>query len=96
MNEIVIAILTSSAFSTIVSNIISKMSKKDDMAKALMSLMGFEIRKGCRYAIEHKGISMTELKQLEEMNSIYHKMGGNGYVATLMGKIEKLDIISED
>ena len=97
--EILIAILGSSSVATIITTIINAITKKKEGQsldhKLLIALTGMEIRKACKQALKENGISYEELKQLQEMNLLYKKNGGNGFVKVLMEKIERLPIIDE-
>ena len=97
--EILLTILTSGAVATIITKVIDVIAEKRKgqslLEKAVMSLLGITIRTNCESAIKKKGISVENLKQLEEMNAIYKTMGGNGFVKTLMDKVSKLPIIAE-
>lgn len=96
MKEIILAILGSTAFTTIVTaivnDIIHKNSVKNNSSKGTMSLMGLEIRRTCKEAIKHKAISIIELEQLEECYKVYKDMGGNGFIDTLLTKARALPI----
>lgn len=97
--EILLAILGSSSLTAIITAIINAISKRKDGKsldhKLLVALAGYRIRLACKEAIDKNGISLEELKQLQEMNSLYHENGGNGFVKVLMEKVVKLPIIDE-
>lgn len=94
---ILVAIISSSALSTLISTIIAFISKKSEKQslteKGVMCLMGFTIRNQCEKIIKEGHLSLTEFRQLQELNITYHTMGGNGYVKALMEKVEKLPIV---
>lgn len=97
MNEkIILAILGSGAFTTIVNAILNSINKrneaKSNINKALMCLLGYELKKECMRLVKAKSIVFDDLEQLEELNKLYHEMGGNGYVKKLMEKVEKLEV----
>lgn len=95
MNDVFIAILTSGAFSAIVSSLIARFEKKDKLQRSLVALMGFQIRDTCEKIIKQKKTTLSEFRQLQELNSIYHELGGNGYVKALMEKVSKAEIVED-
>lgn len=103
MQEIIIAIIGSGAFTAVVSvvatsivNYRTRKKESDELIKdSVKSLLGIQIRNQCEKAIERKCISIEELQQIQEMNNNYMKIGGNGFVKTLMKKVEALPIIVE-
>lgn len=94
--EIIIAIISSGALSTLLTFLINKLQKKDNLENAVMQLLGMTIRQRCEAAIEKERISSEELAQLQSMNTLYKSMGGNGYIRVLMSKIELLSVFVED
>lgn len=96
MNDIIIAILSSSAIATIVVKVIDIFNEKKKgnslIEKAVMSLLGMEIRKQCEWCIRQNKISLEHLEQVNEMNILYKQMGGNGYVKALLEKVGRLPI----
>ena len=97
MNEtILVAIISSGALSSLISALITFISKRNEKQsfteKGVMCLMGFTIRNQCEKIIKEGHLSITEYRQLQELNITYHSMGGNGYVKALMEKVEKLPI----
>ena len=98
MKEIIIAIVTSSAFSAIVSSLITAhqtRKKRDNGIEAGVRIILYDRIKHLGKAyIERKSISAEELEDLIEMHRIYHdELGGNGYLDTLMANVKKLPII---
>lgn len=93
---IIVAIISSGAFTTLINAIINYYNKKNEnksnVNKALMCLLGYEIKGECRRLIKNKSIDLNELEQLNELNEIYHNLGGNGYVKSLMDNIKKLEV----
>lgn len=91
-NTILIAIISSSAFTTLLNFILNRVDKKSNINKALMCLLGYEIKSECRRLIKSKQVTLDDLEQLEELNKIYHDLGGNGYVKNLMAKVGSLEV----
>lgn len=99
MNDLVLATISSGLLSTIIVKVIDTINnarqKDNETKKALMVLLGWQIREACKNALKCKQITMSELKQLEEMNKMYHSMGGNGFVKILIEKVERLEVIED-
>lgn len=99
-NTIVIAILSSGAFTAIINFLLNylhtKNESKSNINKALMCLLGYEIKGECHRLIKQKSIDLEDLEQLQELNNLYHKMGGNGYVKSLMDRVERLEVKHND
>lgn len=93
---IIIAILSSGAFTAIINAFLNHLNKKNEsksnINKALMCLLGYELKNECHRLIKAKTIALDDLEQIQELNNIYHTMGGNGYVKTLMNKVEQLEV----
>lgn len=97
---ILVAIISSGAFTTIINALLNYMNKrgenKSNIAKALMCLLGYEIKKECHRLIKAKKAELDDLEQLEQLNKLYHAMGGNGYVKNLLDKVNKLEVLNND
>ena len=93
---IIIAIISSGAFTTLINAVINYINKrneaKSNVNKALMCLLGYELKSECRRLIEKKQADFEDLEQLDELNNLYHQMGGNGYVKNLMSKVLSLEV----
>ena len=94
---IVVAILGSGAFSTLVSAIVNDRAKKRESASgeqaALRLLMKDRLRFLCVRYIHQGWIYEDELEDLIEMHGVYHnQLKGNGYLDTLMGKVKALEV----
>lgn len=48
--------------------------------------------RSCRFYIEHQKISIQELKNLEKMYDVYHKLGGNGVGTELYQRCKNLPL----
>ena len=95
-NSIIIAVLSTSAFSTLLTFLLNRIDKKGNINKALMCLLGYEIKSECIRLLKNKYADFEDLEQLEELNKIYHDMGGNGYVKNLLDKVSKLEVKDHD
>lgn len=94
---IVLAIVGSGAFSTLVSAIVNDRAKKRESASgeqaALRLLMKDRLRFLCVHYIQQGWIYEDELEDLIEMHAVYHdQLKGNGYLDTLMAKIEAMEV----
>ena len=93
---IVIAIVSSGAFTAFINAIINYLNKKNEnksnISKALMCLLGYEIKAECHRLIKAKQVELDDLEQLQELNNLYHSMGGNGYVKSLLDRVERLEV----
>lgn len=97
MNEtLIIAILSSSFVTTLLNFVLNRIDKKSNINKALMCLLGYELKNECHRLIRQKHIELDDLEQLQQLNEIYHSMGGNGYVKSLMSKVEHLEVKQND
>lgn len=93
---IIIAIISSGAFTTLINAVINYINKrneaKSNVNKALMCLLGYELKSECRRLIKENKADFEDLEQLDELNNLYHQMGGNGYVKNLMSKVLSLEV----
>lgn len=93
---IIIAIISSGAFTTLINAILNYINKrneaKSNLNKALMCLLGYELKSECRRLIKENQADFEDLEQLDELNNLYHQMGGNGYVKNLMSKVLSLEV----
>lgn len=97
MNDtLIIAILSSSFVTTLLNFVLNRLDKKSNINKALMCLLGYELKNECHRLIKQKHIELDDLEQLQQLNTLYHEMGGNGYVKALMNKVEHLEVHHND
>lgn len=93
---IIIAIISSGAFTTLINAVLNYINKrneaKSNVNKALMCLLGYELKSECRRLIKENQADFEDLEQLDELNNLYHQMGGNGYVKNLMSKVLSLEV----
>lgn len=99
MKEILIVILSSSAFSTLVAIIANALinnnkRKKDDIGtvkEGLKSVLYFQIKSACSDALKEGEIDSETLEAILKSWDIYHnKLGGNGYLDKYISDIKKL------
>lgn len=94
---ILIAIIGSGAFSTIVSLIVGQINKyfesKSGMSNGMRLILKDRLRFLCIRYIEQGWIYADELEDLLSMHACYHtKLDGNGYLDTLIDRVKKLEI----
>lgn len=101
MEQIIIAIIGSGAFTAIVSAsanaIITWLSNRKNQKSGLECGMRLILKDRLRFLcvryIEQGWIYEDELEDLMSMHEVYHdKLGGNGYLDTLMGRVKSLEI----
>lgn len=96
-NSLIIAIITSSAFATLISNLFNlyRDSKvhADGIAEGVMYLLYDRIKYLAKHYISDGAISPEDLEDLTNMWVCYHDtLGGNGYLDTLMNAVKRLPI----
>lgn len=97
VTTVVLAIIGSGAFSTVVNAICNhysdKKKDKDGVQSALRLLMKDRLRYLCMHYVELGWIYEDELDDLIAMHRVYHDgLGGNGYLDTLLGKVKALEV----
>lgn len=94
---IIIAIVGSGAFSTLVSlicRLIEKhIEKKSGVNETMRLLLKDRLRHLCTHYIRQGWIYEDELEDIVRMHECYHdKLHGNGYLDTLIEKVKKLEL----
>ena len=92
ITPIIVAVLGSSGLTSL---IMYFLTRNDTNKKCFIAIMGMTIRKSCKEALKENVITYTELEQLQNMNELYKELGGNGFVKTLMEKVERLQVIDD-
>lgn len=95
--EILVAIIGSGAFSTLVSLIVGQINKhlesKSGMSNGMRLILKDRLRFLCMRYIEQGWIYADELEDLLSMHACYHnKLNGNGYLDTLIERVKDLEI----
>lgn len=99
MNEtILIAILSSSVLSAIISGLFSllktKRNSNDAIRNGLQQLMFDRIKHLCKSYLKQGHIGFDDLQDLERMHKIYHDdLKGNGYLVDLMDRVRDIPAI---
>lgn len=94
---IFIAIISSSAFATLISGLFSvwqtRRKRKDGVRAGMKMLLYDRIKQRGKEYISRGSITADELEDLTEMHRIYHfDLDGNGFLDTLMNNVQKLPI----
>ena len=92
-NEVIIAILSSGALSSIISFILQAYKDRRRSNKIDKFLLLHLIEETCKDALQDEQVSKEDLQKLDEMLSLYKGIGGNGYADTLITQVRKLPII---
>lgn len=93
--QIVIAILGSSSVAAIVTAIINAVLARSKQFKLLESadriILKDRIKHLAKTYIARGYIMSDELEDIHEMHNCYHDLGGNGFLNTLMKKVDDLE-----
>lgn len=101
MNEfiktVIVAIISSGVLSSVIAAVVSGIQAKNTMSGGLKHVLYFQIKQGCIDSIRDGAIDDNSLRELHEAWEIYHdKLGGSGYLTTLMAKVDKLPLTKDD
>ena len=93
-----IAIISSSALSAIISGLFSmaasKRKKHDAVTAGVRQLLYDRIKHLCKDHLSRGYIASNDLEDLRRMHKIYHDdLGGNGFLDNLMDAVGRLEII---
>lgn len=91
---IIIAIISSGALSTLISGLFSiwrsKKEREDGITAGVRMLLYDRVKfLGKRY-LEKSQVTIEELEDLVEMHRIYHSLGGNGFLDSIMDSVKRL------
>lgn len=94
---IIVAILGSGALSTLISQVCTYLTKREDkksgVAEGMRLILKDRLRFLCAHYIAQGWIYADELEDLIVMHDCYHsKLNGNGYLDTLMSKVKALEV----
>lgn len=94
---IVLAIISSGAFSAFIAWLLNRIDKKRDrktgVTMGVQVLLYDRIKYLCKYYIKQTYISAGDLEDLERMWKVYHNdLLGNGFLDALMSEVKKLPI----
>ena len=98
MLEILLAVVGSSALSTLISctfTLISTRRKKDsDVVAGLRMLLYIHLKREGKEYIETGWISSEDLEDFMKMHEVYHTgLGGNGFLDSVVAQVKALKIV---
>ena len=70
-----------------------KQNRASEIADGVMFLLQDRIKYLAKHYIQDGQISAEDLEDLLRMHEVYHKLGGNGYLDTLIGAVKNLKLI---
>lgn len=92
ITAIIIAIISSSAFTALVNGLIAMWTRKRGVAAGVRMILYDRIKWLGKSYIAKGGISTEELEDLVKMHDIYHSLGGNGFLDAIMDSVKALPI----
>ena len=95
MREIVIAIIGSGALSTVISAVIGWLTTRGTIRDGVRGSLYFQIRQTGLECIHEGKIDADTLEAICKAYDTYEKLGGNGYIDSIMERVNRLPI-SED
>ena len=98
MNQtIIIAIISSGALSTLITGLFSiyksRKEKQDGVTAGVRMLLYDRVKFLGKKYLEKGMVTAEELEDLVEMHRLYHNMGGNGFLDSIMDSVKHLQII---
>ena len=97
MNDIILAIIGSGVLSTIISGAFaiwkSRKEREDGITAGVRMLLYDRVKFLGKKYLEKGQVTAEELEDLVEMHRIYHSMGGNGFLDSIMDSVKHLQII---
>lgn len=98
MNQtIIIAIISSGALSTLITGLFSiyksRREKQDGVTAGVRMLLYDRVKFLGKKYLEKGMVTAEELEDLVEMHRLYHNMGGNGFLDSIMDSVKHLQII---
>ena len=96
MQTIIIAIIGSGALSAIISGVFglvqNRKKKKDGLRDGVRIMLYDRIKHLGRKYIADEEVSAEDLEDLISMHTIYHELGGNGFLDSVMSQVKALPI----
>lgn len=96
-NEIIIAVLSSGVLSTLITGAFSiwksRKEREDGITAGVRMLLYDRVKFLGKKYLEKGQVTAEELEDLVEMHRIYHTMGGNGFLDSVMDSVKHLTII---
>lgn len=93
MNETLLYIIGTGAFSAVVAAIISALETRRYNRSITLHMFRMSFRSLAEQYLTRGSITLDELRDLEDGFELYHnKLKGNGYLTTIMGKVRNLPV----
>lgn len=94
---IIIAIISSGALSTLITGLFtvwkSRKEREDGVTAGVRILLYDRVKFLGKKYLEKGMVTAEELEDLVEMHHIYHSMGGNGFLDSIMDSVKHMQII---
>lgn len=91
---IIVAIISSGALSTLISGIFSvwrsRKEREDGVVAGVRMLLYDRVKFLGKKYLERSQVTIEELEDLVEMHRIYHSLGGNGFLDSIMDSVKHL------
>ena len=92
--EIIIAILSSGVLSTLITGAFSvwksRKEREDGVTAGVRMLLYDRVKFLGKKYLERSQVTIEELEDLVEMHRIYHSLGGNGFLDSIMDSVKRL------
>ena len=95
MKEILLTIIGSGGFAALVSGIITLISTRGRTRDGVRDSLYFQIRQTGLDCIRDGSIDPPTLEAICKAHDTYEKLGGNGYIDSIMDRVGKLPIKDE-
>ena len=95
MKEIILTIIGSGGFAALISGFITLLSNRGRTRDGIRDSLYFQIRQTGLDCIRDGCIDAPTLEAICKAHDTYEKLGGNGYIDSIMERIKKLPIKHE-
>lgn len=96
---VILAIITSGTLSALISGMFAlssqKKQEKNGLREGVRVLLYDRIKYLCKKAIKAGGITSDQLEDILSMHNVYHDLGGNGFLDSLIAQVKSLPIVHE-
>lgn len=92
MTEIIVAIIGSGALSTLISLVVTTLSRKKTIEEGVQFLLLGEIERQGTKHIDRGEIRADDYAQFDALYTVYKKLGGNGYAARIKEAVDDLPL----
>lgn len=90
--EIIVAVIASSAFSTVIAGFIDVIKNKGLQKIVNQEMLLWRIKDTGKKAIAAGEISPEDFEDINRVYSLYKKIGGNGFAEAIMTKVKQLPL----